>query len=163
LFGTPALRKVNPSSPSSPEGDASATLQEDVLVADALDSKLDEIKSVWPGYLKRVQTERIHVGALLQHAEPLDLREESLVLAVPDEFHRRMLSSQQDFLLDHLKSMASTTISRISYVIDLNGSDQPGGRETGPEIDPYEYMQRKRQESPVIRAIFDEFGGEMVW
>ncbi len=113
--------------------------------------------------MKRVKAERIHVGALLQHAAPLDLQEESLVLAVPDEFHNRMLSSQQDFLLENLKSLAPFKIARISYVIGMNDSELPQEKETAEEIDPYEYMRRKRQESPVIRAIFDEFGGEMVW
>jgi hypothetical protein len=35
--------------------------------------------------------------------------------------------------------------------------------ETAPQIDPLEYFNRKREENPVVRAIFEQFGGELVW
>lgn len=162
LFGAPALRKVPPPS-SSPDGESTASVQADVVVAAAPNGKLGEMKGLWPRYVSFIKSERIHVGALLQHASLLDLQEETLVISVPDEFHKRMLSNQQDFLLETLGKMAPLKIDRISYIIDLNGSDVPTEQETAQEIDPYEYMQKKRQESPVVRAIFDEFGGEMVW
>lgn len=162
LFGAPALRKVH-TPPSSTEGDSTATVQADVIVAASPSGKVGEIKAVWSRYVSFIKSERIHVGALLQHASLLDLQEETLVISVPDEFHKRMLSNQQDFLLETLGKMVPLKISGMSYVIDLNGVDMPGEQETVQEIDPYEYMQKKRQESPVVRAIFDEFGGEMVW
>jgi hypothetical protein len=31
------------------------------------------------------------------------------------------------------------------------------------ELDPFEHLKSLRQENPIIRAIFDEFGGEPVW
>lgn len=162
LFGAPALRKVNAPPPSS-DGESTAAVQDDVIVAALPSEKVRELEGIWPRYVSSIKSERIHVGALLQHANLLDIQEETLVISVPDEFHRRMLSNQQDFLLETLGKMAPLKISRISYIIDLNGADKPKEQETAQEIDPYEYMQKKRQESPVVRAIFDEFGGEMVW
>ncbi len=161
LFGAPALRKVQ--TPNKPADDASAAADGDVIVAEAPSSELDEITQIWPEFLKHVQTERIHVSALLQHARPIKIHEETLVLSVPDEFHKRMLANQQDFLLDHLCNFVMVPIERANFVIDMIGSDALLKQEVTPAIDPHEYMQKKRDESPIVRAIFDEFGGEMVW
>ena len=162
LFGAPALRKVQTASPGA-QSDEPATDKGAVSIKEAPSSELDEITKIWPEFLKHMQVERIHVSALLQHARPIQVQDETLVLAVPDEFHKRMLSNQQDFLLDHLCNFAMVPVERTSFVIDMMGSDELVQQETPSEIDPYEYMQKKRQESPVIRAIFDDFGGEMVW
>ncbi|MFK7849119.1 MAG: DNA polymerase III subunit gamma/tau [Rhodothermales bacterium] len=162
LFGAPALRKVqNNEMPSG--DDASSSAEGNVATLGAPSAELAEINKVWPEFLTHVKTERIHVSALLQHTRPIQLKDETLVMAVPDEFHKRMLTNQQDFLLDHLCNFVMEPVEMVSFVIDMAGSEELKEQETADEIDPYEYMQKKRNESPIIRAIFDEFGGEMVW
>ena len=163
LFGAPALRKVQTTAPDKSANNDAGPGDDAVLLTGADTGELDEITKIWPAFLKHMQVERIHVSALLQHARPIQLHEETLVLSVPDDFHKRMLSNQQDFLLDHLCNFAMVPVERTSFVIDMVGSEELLEQETPTEIDPYEYMQKKRQESPVIRAIFDDFGGEMVW
>ena len=118
--------------------------------------------AVWSRFVQAVKGERIHVGALLQHTVPLETNDEAVMIGVPDEFHRRLLSNQQDFLLKHLQALDLEAVSRLMFIVreDLE-ADAP--EETRADIDPKEYMQQKRQESPVIRAIFEQFGGEMVW
>lgn len=120
------------------------------------------IMAAWPRFVKAVKKERIHVGALLQHTTPLEVNAEALVVGVPDEFHRRLLSNQNTFLLKHLQAQNLGTVTRLLFLVredlDANTPD-----EVVPDIDPQEYMQRKRQESPVIQAIFEQFGGELVW
>ena len=161
LFGAPALHKIN--RPNTSEGDTSAVAHEDVMVAEMPSAEIEGILAQWEPYLNKIKVDRIHVSALLQNAKPTDFRAETLVLTVPDEFHKRMLSSQEDYLLEHLTSFVQQTIGRISYIVDLNGMEEQQDVKTSKEVDPREYMQRKRQDNPVIRAIFDEFGGEMVW
>ncbi len=161
LFGTPALRKLN----RHPDvtGMSEASSDGDVMVAEIASEELSEVLKVWDEFLGHVKMERIHVSALLQHAKPKQLQEEALVLSVPDDFHKRMLANQEDFLLDNLCNFVMVPVERISFVIDMTGSTVVKEKESAPEVDPYEYMQKKRNESPIIRAIFDEFGGEMVW
>jgi hypothetical protein len=113
--------------------------------------------------LNQIKADRIHVSALLQNAAPVDFREQTLVLSVPDDFHKRMLSSQESYLLEQLARLTARPVQRISYIVDLTGNNEPNSTESVNEIDPREYMQRKRHDNPVIRAIFEEFGGEMVW
>jgi hypothetical protein len=52
-------------------------------------------------------------------------------------------------------------VKRFSFAIRHGLAVDSG--ETEDSFDPLEYMQRKRAESPIVRAIFDEFGGELVW
>ena len=126
-------------------------------------AEVEWIKGSWTAYSQKIKQEKIHVSALLQHTVPLDIRDAALVLSVPDEFHKRMLGSQSEYLLTVLKEFVSIDVNRISFVIDLARAGEKEAAETTKEIDPYEYMQKKRKDNPVIKAIFDEFGGEMVW
>ncbi len=160
LFGAPALRKVERPTQPVPvaEGDDTPAITEG-----APSGELGEVTANWTAFMKHIQGERIHVSALLQHTRPIQLQEETLVLSVPDDFHKRMLSNQQEFLLDTLCNFVMVPVERLSFVIDMTESEELLQQETASEIDPYEYMQKKRNESPIIRALFDEFGGEMVW
>jgi DNA polymerase III subunit gamma/tau len=162
LFSAPLLRKPG-SGPKGNEPEAALRVAVDIDVALPLSSSQTAVLlALWPGYVGRIRAERIHVSALLQHATPLDDQGQTIVLSVPDEFHRRMLDSQQEYLLSRFRDETGRTIARFDFVVGGSavGSDAP---ETPREIDPYEYMKQKRAESPVIRAIFDQFGGEVVW
>ncbi len=162
LFGAPLLRKPG-SGPKGNEPEAGLCVAIDVAVAPPLSSSQTTVLlALWPGYVGRVRAERIHVSALLQHATPLDDQGHAIVLSVPDEFHRRMLDTQQEYLLSRFREETGRTVARFDFVVGGSevGSEAP---ETPREIDPYEYMKQKRAESPVIRAIFDQFGGEVVW
>ncbi len=164
LYGAPALRKVQMKPKETRAPASAAALRDEVLVTEAAASKdVDWVRGVWTSYLHHVKSERIHVSALLQHAAPLDVRDGTLVLSVPDEFHKRMLASQNEFLVDNLMQFVSLPIQRLSFVIDLARAEEKAAHDASKHIDPHEYMRQKRQENPVIRAIFEEFGGEMVW
>ena len=167
LFSKPALNKNKKRSASSSgsSGTTEARHAGDgaAVAAPAPPStSLQDIKSAWPDYVQHVKRKRIQVGALLQHCQPTSLRGDTLSVAVPDPFHQRLLRNQQALLLRHLNEMASADLSQFDFAVqdDLEVSDQ---EETAGEVDPYEYMQKKRQENPVVRAIFEHFGGELVW
>ena len=162
LFGPPALKKV----PKRQNGGESSSASTGDAPVDTLTVSVEEVEWIngsWDAYVQRIKGERIHVSALLQHTKPLDVRDETLVLSVPDDFHKRMLGSQSEYLLTILKEFVSLDVHRISFTIDLSQAEENAAQETVKEIDPYEYMQKKRKENPIIKAIFDDFGGEMVW
>lgn len=116
----------------------------------------------WEESVRRVHADRIHVGALLQHGRPVDYRHEVLTIAVPDDFHRRMLGSEDAYLAVQLHEGLSVPIQRIRLVVQEDLQKNVSS-ETASQMDPLEYFNRKRQENPVVRAIFEQFGGEIVW
>ena len=122
----------------------------------------DSIESLWLKYVSTIKSIRIHVGSLLQHAAPVDVRQKSVIVAVPDDFHRRLLDNQHDFLLKHLNSASETKYRKIEFVV-REIAPVEGTETKSNDFDPYEYMKRKRQESPIVKAIFEDFGGELVW
>ena len=161
LFGKPALkaspRTESPASAST-QGSAAVSLPE----AESEDrTSVKVVDNIWLSFVRAVKTDRIHVGSLLQHTAPALLKGSTLTVNVPDDFHRRLLTNQEDFLVDHIASHLNEQISNMRFVIrtELNAPES----ETDGSFDPLEYMNRKRAESPVVRALFDEFGGELVW
>ena len=97
-----------------------------------------------------------------QHATPLHLEADAVTVGVPDAFHQRLLGNQHAFLVKHLQAFDLEEISRLTFTVreDLEASTP---EQAASDVDPHEYMQRKRQENPVIQAIFEQFGGELVW
>jgi DNA polymerase-3 subunit gamma/tau len=167
LFGTPALKK-SPRSAAPDDTEAKAlfadagTVQTLTRVEVATDPLLARIEALWPRYVQSVKTDRIHVGSLLQHTIPLSVESNTVTVGVPDEFHRRLLSSQQPCRLKHLVEMTPDSITNLTLTIheDLDDSTPETVKQ---DVDPHAYMQRKREENPVIQAIFEQFGGELVW
>ena len=165
FFGTPALRNIErPSGGSGPEAVA-ADDGEITLVAAPPSGDIRELTEIWPAFVTAVKADRIHVSALLQHTTPLRLEGETLAIAVPDAFHRRMLGNQREYLLEQLEPRCTLAIpTDLRFVVQApEGDEIEPTVETTKEIDPYEYFEKKRQENPIIKAIFDDFGGEMVW
>ena len=159
LFGTPALKRRNSPpafAPAAAEGDDGS----DVIVAE--ENNVAPLLHVWDDLVTRVTEDRIHVGSLLKHSRPEDLSGDTAVVAVPDDFHQRLLTHQQDYLVAQINPLIKEPIRSMHFVI-RDDLDAPTTGETASDFDPYEYMKRKRQENPVIRAIFDQFGGELVW
>ncbi|MDX1741780.1 MAG: hypothetical protein R3178_10815, partial [Rhodothermales bacterium] len=115
----------------------------------------------WLPFVKAVKSARIHVGSLLQHTAPRRMADDLIEIDVPDDFHKRLLENQQDFLLKHARVVIHDNIRSLRFSVRADVAPPSG--ETAEDFDPYEYMQQKRKENPVIRAIFDEFGGELVW
>ena len=163
FFGTPALKKVPRQDDTQDETVAVVAEEIPAVTEGSAVEEVEWIKGSWTDYSLKIKQDKIHVSALLQHTVPVDIRDATLVLSVPDEFHKRMLGSQSEYLLDVLKEFVALDVHRISFIVDLARAEEKAAAETAKEVDPYEYMQKKRQENPVIKAIFDEFGGEMVW
>ncbi len=170
LFGPPALgrrSKKNGDSSGTIEGSAARSAVREASSPSAPNgSTSDENHGTasvkdWLPFVKAVKAERIHVGSLLQHTAPSTLKATHMVIDVPDDFHKRLLENQQDFLLQHAQRLISDSLSTLRFVV--RRAVRPPEGETGEDFDPYEYMKEKRQSNPVIRAIFDEFGGELVW
>ncbi|GIV61022.1 MAG: DNA polymerase III, subunit gamma and tau [Rhodothermaceae bacterium] len=166
LFGPPALKKrTSRGDGSGPQGSVDVAVAEaPAAPAPGTDDApmLRRIEGAWTAYVQAVKKARIHVGALLQHTAPLDVRHGTVLVAVPDDFHQRLLGSQHDFLLKQLRTTTREEIARLQFVI--RPEVKPAADEdTGDAFDARAYFQHKRAENPVLQAIFEQFGGEIVW
>ncbi len=159
VLGQPAIKRRTP--PAENAGSVATTAANtDVAVQESPDA--GALGRVWSDLLLQVKEDKIHVGSLLQHSRPEEFRDGAAVIGVPDEFHHRLLVNQHDYVMAQLRPLLSEPLETIRFTIRTD-LDAPDSQETGSDFNPYEYMQRKRQENPVIRAIFDQFGGELVW
>ncbi len=156
LFGKPAL-KATPRKPSV-EGSAAVAISTEPTTDR---SAVKHVDNIWLAFVRSVKSDRIHVGSLLQHGAPARIIGSTLHVSVPDDFHKRLLTNQEAFLLDHIQSHLPDELTAM--VFDIKEEIVTDSGETEETFDPLEYMNKKRAESPVVRAIFDEFGGELVW
>ena len=118
------------------------------------------IETAWEGYVAAVMQDRIHVGALLQHANPVSIVGETVEIAVPDDFHSRLLGSESDYLASKLGTTLSLDPAPSVRVVI---SDDVPEVEATPELDPAQRIQELKEKNPVIAALIEKFGGEVVW
>ncbi len=172
IFDAPALKRRKEQAPNRPDessggkamfdgSGALATSPEPFIEPEALPAPGIRMEE-WDAAVKKVQEDRIQYGALLVHCRPADYRKEILTITVPDDFHRRMLGSEDEYLLRQFEECMTLPVKRLRIIID-ESLLQGVSTETAPQIDPLEYFNRKREENPVVRAIFEQFGGELVW
>ncbi|MEM6335805.1 MAG: hypothetical protein AAF752_04515, partial [Bacteroidota bacterium] len=169
LFGQPALKRRRPAPPQNvhPEPAGDGAQQEPEPETPIIDFhfgiSVEQIKRVWASVVADTKRDKVHVGALLQHTQPARIGRGGIVeVNVPDAFHQRLLRIEVDHIagvlqhaLQHEKTLA------IEFVVDTAQSADV--QESEVEADPFEHMKRLRQENELIRALFDQFGGELVW
>lgn len=162
IFGEPAIKRRT--SPPSKGTDPASPSNVAVDTMDAVQTEQDAgaLAQAWSQLLAIVKEDKIHVGSLLQHSRPEHFHDGTAAIAVPDAFHHRLLTHQSEYVIEQIQPLIAEPLTSIRFVI-RDDLETPGKEETASNFDPYEYMQRKRQENPVIRAIFDQFGGELVW
>lgn len=165
VFSKPALagkRAPSSQSPGSSDSPEAVAVLEEAKPEPGISGLLSAVKTCWPQFSKRVSEEKISIGALLKHTEPKQTRDGVVSVIVPDDFHKKQLEDSQAFLIQRLNEFLDGAVKGIEFVVSRQNVDAPA-EETVREIDPYEYMQRKRENDPVIRAIFDKFGGELMY
>ncbi len=157
LFGGPALKGVQPrAAEPTPRTEGSAAL----ATRPADDAGLARIARVWPRVTDGVQ--RPGLRALLTLASPKAADGGTLVLAVPDATSARTIEAGAETLLDLVDAASGVRLTQVRCDV------QPGAlpahpAETAPALDPLQFIEQQRQENPVVRAIFEQFGGEIVW
>ncbi len=175
LFGKPLIpRDSTPNEETlSAAGVADLVAEVDTAVLETVetdtsgipDEKANPIATIWNDLLEHVKKDKIQIWSMLHRAQPEGYDNGMIHIAVPDDFHRRVLTVRADYITGQLKSLTNVPIRAMKYVVreDMNTPGTDGASETADDFDPYEYMERKRKENPVVREIFDQFGGEPVW
>ena len=158
LFGKPALR------PSRPSPDASAVPRRTegsaaLASAPAPDATIERIVQAWPALCSDVA--RPALQALLALATPVVYGGEVLVLAVPDAASARTIEGGAEMVLALLEDRVGVRPARLRCDVQL-GQIAPAA-ETAGAFDPLQFIEQQRQQHPVVKAIFEQFGGEIVW
>ncbi len=164
LFGTPALQITrDPSGDGSGGPEAALAVAGDVAVAIAspgndLDVPLGRIKTLWPDLVQTIKADRIHVGTLLEMSEPTRVVRGSVEVATPDDFSRKLLESEVVKFSSALSDLLEDKAPPLRFVVDSSSNGEPA-----KEVDPFERFKQLRHENPVIQALFEKFGAEIVW
>ena len=174
LFGPPALQKQEPPPPSSGDGASSGDSASSgeaptsqlspaaVAVAPAATGTVEKLIALWPQFAGDVREARRDVGTCLQHARPLHLDAGTLTIAVPDGFHKSVLGDQERLLARCLPGALDTLPERFRFVVTSDAAESAAAAEAKP-LSPREHLQQLREDHPVVRALFDAFGGEPVF
>jgi hypothetical protein len=82
----------------------------------------------------------------------------TIEIALADAFACTIASREQDAIQQAVAAHLGDEMLPLSFVVADNDS-----QETRHEADPFETLKQLRQEHPVVRALFDRFGAEIVW
>ncbi len=170
VFGKPTLQRNDAPSGETAlqapaaEADVAAPDPPETNAADAPNE--NPVAAAWSELLERIKKDRINLGAMLQHAQPEGYEEEVIRLAVPNDFHRRELTENGDYIVAQarsLRALANTPIRGIRCTVreNLNAAEADGAPETDKDIALY--IERKRKDNPVVREIFERFDVEPAW
>jgi hypothetical protein len=98
------------------------------------------------------------VAGVLAHVEPVGVEHGTVQIAVPTTFVQQLLRSEQATFTEALTDAMGEEPPPLAFVVRTPDAD-----ETAAPTDPFERIKQLRHEHPVIRAIFEQFGGEIVW
>lgn len=168
LFGKAALKKrrrPDASDDSGSEAGASGDGQAgdpELVAVESPAGEIEQLRTAWPELVEQMRDYRVDVATMMSHARPTELRRSRLTVAVPDDLHRRLIDDHREQLIQLVNGSVETSVEHLLLTVDpeLEGES---GQETGAELDPYQFFERKRTEDPVVGALFDLFGGELVY
>jgi DNA polymerase III subunit gamma/tau len=116
----------------------------------------------WADVLQAVRAaERVRIVALLADAVPVRLAGGTLVIRVPSEFIEAGLRGEEAFLVRTCRRVGLEEVARLAF--DVEPPSREEQVERTDRDDPVEQVKRLKDEHPVVKALFDQFGGEIVY
>ena len=164
LFGRPALRR-----PSSGDGQtggeaalavpAAPSLGPGSAPAKHVGPALADVQGAWPRVVEAVRDRvGVRVAAVVKAGRPLRVRRGAVEVGLDDAFACRVADDHAEVLADVLADVLGGEAPPVRYVVA-----PPDAAETGAPADPFDALKQMRQEHPVVRALFERFGAEIVW
>ena len=169
LFGTPALKRASggdghpgPAAalavPAGESGDGSAGPAPGAP-AEHVGPALGLVTDAWPRFVAAVRAEvGVRVGAVVGTGRPLRVGRGAVEVGLVDAFACRVADEHAMALHDVLAGVLGGEAPPVRYVV----APAEAG-ETAAPADPFERLKQLRQEHPVVRALFERFGAEIVW
>lgn len=168
LFGGPALRRRSGGDGQSGEAAALAAPVGEgdgqpgaapASPADPLGPALARVTDAWPRYVQAVREHvGVRVGAIVKAGRPLGVGRGAVEIGMENEFGVHVAQDNADALRTVLADVLDADAPPLRYVVAPEETV-----ETGAPADPFDALKQMRQNHPVVRALFDTFGAEIVW
>ena len=178
LFSAPALQNKRSSrEPNESGGDSSAPQSQltgaafsgdgDVATLEApptaeATTGITQLKRIWPQLVQAIKRDNIGLGSALQQAIPLKITRDTAIIGVSRAFYKQTLKAKADLLLGELQDMVDRPIERLEFRVETDmATDDTHDEEA--TFDVQAYLKQEAETDPVVRSIFEQFGGEVVW
>ena len=179
LFSAPALQKKQSSREGDTNGGSGGTPQNqlagaalsgdgDVATLEApptateVTTEITQLKRIWPQLVQAIKRNNIGLGSALQQAVPLKTMRDTAVIGVSRAFYKQTLQAKADLLLSELQDMVDRPIERLEFRVKTDmATDAPHDEDA--TFDVQAYLKQEAETDPVMRSIFEQFGGEVVW
>ena len=161
VFGRPALQRSGGDGQSGAAPSAQTVSPAVAGAADAtpLGPALAAVTDAWPHFVAAVR-ERIgiRVGAIVRSGTPYRVARGAVEIAMDDAFGASVASENDRRLAAVLGEVLGGEAPPLRWVVapaEVSETASPG--------DPFEALKQMRQHHPVVKALFDSFGAEIVW
>ena len=160
VFGRPALRR---STGDGQSADAELAVGQAGSVsgapADPLGPALATVTDAWPRFVAAVREQvGIRIGVIVRTSKPFRVSKGALEVAMDDAFGVTVATDNQARLVEVLADVLGEAPPPLRWV------EAPKEViETAPQADPFEALKQMRQNHPVVKALFESFGAEIVW
>ena len=169
LLGKPALQRDNiPSEETRPQGPVAeerAAAPEPAEPSEADHPDETPVAGAWNDLLERVKEDNKNLLLVTLNLARLEGYDKGVLrLAIPTAHHGEVVTEHSDYLVQQARRLAPLAdMRKIACTVceDLNSADTDDQRETDIELTLY--IERKREENPVVREVFKQFDAEPAW
>ncbi len=169
LLGKPALQRDDiPSEetrPQGPDAEERAAAPEPAEPSEADHPDETPVADAWNDLLERVKEDHKNLLLVTLNLARLEGYDKGVLrLAIPTAHHGEVVTEHSDYLVQQARRLAPLAdMQKIACTVceDLNSADTDDPRETDIELTLY--IERKREENPVVREVFKQFDAEPAW
>ena len=169
LLGKPALQRDDiPSEETRPQGPVAeerAAAPEPAEPSEADHRDETPVADAWNDLLERVKEDHKNLLLVTLNLARLEGYDKGVLrLAIPTAHHGEVVTEHSDYLVQQARRLAPLAeMRKIACTVceDLNSADTDDPRETDIELTLY--IERKREENPVVREVFKQFDAEPAW
>jgi len=123
---------------------------------------LETLQKAWDSVIADMMDRQIRLGSILRHSLVVSVSGEHAGIAVPDDFHKRMLLNEKSTLGTLLSEHSGESVHDLHFVIkpDLFKNSATA---SDTEFDSKAFLKKKCEDNPAILALVERFGGEIMW
>ncbi len=117
----------------------------------------------WQDFAKHVRQERIQIGVMLAESQIVRESKDRLTIGVGLNFNLKTLRSAEKWLKQQFQMFFNTSIRHMDIVLRRDLTAPRADAQPNSRIAAQEYLEQQRKKNPVVNAILEQFGGELVW
>ncbi len=161
LFGAPALRRPRPGGTSGDghAGDVPSLGAPAAGVADPFAASLGRIREAWPALAVALRAEqRIRLASFLKDADVVRVYNGAVEVALANALAIAVAAEHAAEVQAALSALLGEAAPPLRFVAGEARRGEPAAAS-----DPFERLKAMRHEHPVVRALFERLGAEIVW